>query len=1058
MIFVNIYKVAYLFFILIIPLIKSTESSQNNLRLNKKRKLGFENDSEFGNEICDNDKILNNHCQDGYMKWTQLDEIKNFLLSQPISDENIIIITKNIKIHFSSIESQLNSNIKDLSSIDFDLCEFRLKLQLGMPLSKPLYIFKVDILTKKNKTPYVFYQIFQPGNTTPLSLDICKDKIIINTPIFFEENMKKIYQNLNEEGIDMINSEDDFYHDICKTFTTIYDTDITINDRRKYYFKENENIYFCQKGCTFDSFDYNNNKAICFCNASSEEMNTLDENNFFENKKINNNFYDEIDNINFKVMKCTDEAFSSNYKKNIGGIIMACIALLVIIFNIISIFTCQKKIDFYISVILEEPSKKEDEKHSENSNKKLISGTIIEFNNVNIYNKNDNNKLIIKENKSINPIKSQNSQKQEDIKKKINNDDDDEKNEDNKKIRTNKENVIIKENIDEENKDNDINFIQNLDDIYKKKQNNAVDENKDDKKNKEIIDNINIENNIELKEINNLKKEGNIEKIEENENQLKNELEHEIDIKDIEDDNKNLGKIDTYLNIIKNIENKDQIIENDINNKIENNNDNNKINEINTGIIINQHFLNKNKNVQNDINNNNNNEIDKNDKINEINTGFIINKHFSNNNKIIGNNNKEENEINNNDIINDINTGFIIKKHIEKIGLIENNDNNNNKDIIENNINDKDDNLKMINDENPEIENIENILINDEKEKEKEIKEKNNNQSNDIEEKKIEMKKKEKDNNGKNPENYFEPPKKSKNLNIHPLNQSQNSQQKILSLSKNSYDDIYDKNSKSKKNDDKLDEFDNKQDNKNTELNNQREDDDTQFSYDPKVLSDYELDNLDYQTAIESDKRSYCSYYWSLCKRKNILLYTFWPRNCFNILIIKIVLFIAFLGFCFGINGFFYTEKVLHKLYTNKGTYKFWSHLPHIIYSTIVSGVLTYLLRLLTVSENEIYKMKKNANNKIEEGKKCIKIKLILFFILSVILTAFFWYFITCFCAIFHNSQIFYIIDSCITIGFCLVYPFILNLLPGAFRIPALRAKNKDKSYLYEISLYISYI
>ena len=154
----------------------------------------------------------------------------------------------------------------------------------------------------------------------------------------------------------------------------------------------------------------------------------------------------------------------------------------------------------------------------------------------------------------------------------------------------------------------------------------------------------------------------------------------------------------------------------------------------------------------------------------------------------------------------------------------------------------------------------------------------------------------------------------------------------------------------------------------------------------------------------------------------------------------------------------FFIEKVLHKLYTNKGTYKFWSHLPHIIYSTIVSGVLTYLLRLLTVSENEIYKMKKNANNKIEEGKKCIKIKLILFFILSVILTAFFWYFITCFCAIFHNSQIFYIIDSCITIGFCLVYPFILNLLPGAFRIPALRAKNKDKSYLYEISLYISYI
>ena len=33
-----------------------------------------------------------------------------------------------------------------------------------------------------------------------------------------------------------------------------------------------------------------------------------------------------------------------------------------------------------------------------------------------------------------------------------------------------------------------------------------------------------------------------------------------------------------------------------------------------------------------------------------------------------------------------------------------------------------------------------------------------------------------------------------------------------------------------------------------------------------------------------------------------------------------------------------------------------------------------------------------------------------------------------------------------------MIYPFGLNLLPGIFRFPALRAKNKDKVCLYKIS------
>ena len=39
-----------------------------------------------------------------------------------------------------------------------------------------------------------------------------------------------------------------------------------------------------------------------------------------------------------------------------------------------------------------------------------------------------------------------------------------------------------------------------------------------------------------------------------------------------------------------------------------------------------------------------------------------------------------------------------------------------------------------------------------------------------------------------------------------------------------------------------------------------------------------------------------------------------------------------------------------------------------------------------------------------------------------------------------------------------MLYPFGLYLLPGMFRIPALRAKNKDKKCLYQISTLVALI
>ena len=51
--------------------------------------------------------------------------------------------------------------------------------------------------------------------------------------------------------------------------------------------------------------------------------------------------------------------------------------------------------------------------------------------------------------------------------------------------------------------------------------------------------------------------------------------------------------------------------------------------------------------------------------------------------------------------------------------------------------------------------------------------------------------------------------------------------------------------------------------------------------------TDSELDSLTYENALKIDKRSYCQYYWSLLKKKQPILFSFYPNKDYNSQIIK---------------------------------------------------------------------------------------------------------------------------------------------------------------------------
>ena len=232
--------------------------------------------------------------------------------------------------------------------------------------------------------------------------------------------------------------------------------------------------------------------------------------------------------------------------------------------------------------------------------------------------------------------------------------------------------------------------------------------------------------------------------------------------------------------------------------------------------------------------------------------------------------------------------------------------------------------------------------------------------------------------------------------------------------------------------------------------------------YKIKELNDEELNNLEYEIAILIDKRNDFQYYYSLLKKKQLILFAFLPANDYNLIAIKISLLLLAFSLYFAINGFFFSDATMNKINEDKGAFNILYQLPQIFYSTVISAIINITLKKLSLSESQILKIKFEkdfaiAQKKSKSIKRCLRIKIALFFVISFILMIFFWYFISCFCAVYKNTQKILIDDTLISFGISMLYPFGLNLLPGLLRIPAIKDPKRDKKMLYKISVLIAF-
>ncbi len=214
---------------------------------------------------------------------------------------------------------------------------------------------------------------------------------------------------------------------------------------------------------------------------------------------------------------------------------------------------------------------------------------------------------------------------------------------------------------------------------------------------------------------------------------------------------------------------------------------------------------------------------------------------------------------------------------------------------------------------------------------------------------------------------------------------------------------------------------------------------------------DYEINNFSYKEAKKKDKRTFFQYYISLIIKSNILLLAFYPKDDYNSKIIKICLFFFSFALYYAVNTLFFNDLTMHQIYEDEGVFNFIYLIPQILYSIIISTIINLIIKYLSLSEKDITNLKitKIKERNPHKVKRCLIIKFICFYVIGILFLGLFWYYVSCFCAVFKNTQIYLIKEILISFSLSLLYPFILCLFPSIFRIISL---NNPEEFLFKIN------
>ena len=212
---------------------------------------------------------------------------------------------------------------------------------------------------------------------------------------------------------------------------------------------------------------------------------------------------------------------------------------------------------------------------------------------------------------------------------------------------------------------------------------------------------------------------------------------------------------------------------------------------------------------------------------------------------------------------------------------------------------------------------------------------------------------------------------------------------------------------------------------------------------------------------LENDNRNFIKIYWEYILIYNFILNLIIYDDILSMKIIKIY----FLLFCFiflkFLNTFFYFDNYIIKIYKSKNSNNFIYNLPKIFYSFLILLFFIVLFVKIFLNKNSIKNVIKkhiknpfNFEEKLDKKLKKIKIKNIIFFIITFLLEILFLYYITIFGEIYKNNKKEILLSSIYSILLFIISPFFYCLILSLLKYCSIKNKN-EILYKINIILYI---
>ena len=224
------------------------------------------------------------------------------------------------------------------------------------------------------------------------------------------------------------------------------------------------------------------------------------------------------------------------------------------------------------------------------------------------------------------------------------------------------------------------------------------------------------------------------------------------------------------------------------------------------------------------------------------------------------------------------------------------------------------------------------------------------------------------------------------------------------------------------------------------------------------------LNEMLFNDALVNDNRLFFDYFCDKIKRKQTILELFLVEDPIKSKTLKLLLLILDIEVCLVVNGMFINEDYVSKLFHSTKKETFISFLPRSVdrcfYTVLSSIIISYIVGCFFIEERRLKSVFKYEKNNIYSIKYEVSVimkemfwRYTIFIIFTVIISAFSWYYISCFNNIYPHMKNEWIKSSIFIILLVHIFSIFITLIETLLRFLSFEFKSEK---MYKASLWLA--